>query len=490
MDDAEKQQLEFNRLVFSQLRQSLLQDAVASRKEKFVGRKYSIENLATFMENPDTDSNQKLLRQMSLYLYLVSTHYRRLVNYFATLPTFNYYVSPDKATVKPISMQKYKAAYFEVITEMERYNFKDELPKAIVLALLQGAFCGIPFESEDTFYIRPCPIDQIKITSIMDGCFRFSLNLTYFDGANNFLLDAYGDEIRRAYETYKNSKNKKDVQWYEPTKQICIKFDSDATVILPFFCGMYKEVLDLEDYRTLAKAKTEIENYKVLVMQQDVNEDGRPKMDFELAEKYYRQAAGNLPSGIGLILSPFKVTDFAFNKSNVAEANSVNDARDSLWESAGTSPLIFGSTKATSSASLILSTKPDEELSFLLLRQLERNFNLLQKQKNRKFSFKLKFLEQSVYSREAVQDSFFKAAQYGVTGAKTLYAASLGLSPCDIVNMAYLEDKVLELGAGSFNTPLTSSNTMSHTDSEAGRPSNASQNKPVSESRERGLEQE
>lgn len=486
---AEQGQLELNRYVFSQLKQSILQDVITSRKEKYIGRKYSVELLATYMEQPDTDTNQKLLRQMSMYLYLVSSHYRRLVNYYATLPTFNYIVSPDKATAKPVSISKYRAAYYEVVTDMERYNFKDELPKAIVLALLQGAFCGIPFESEDTFYIRPCPIDRIKITSIMDGCFRFSFDLSYFEGQNDYLLEAYGEEIKQAYGVYSKSKTKSKLQWFEPTKQICIKFDSDTSVILPFFCGMYKEVLDLEDYRTLEKAKTEIENYKVLVMEQDVNEDGQPKMDERIAKKYYRQAAGNLPPGIGLILSPFKITDFSFDKSNVADTNKVNDARDSLWESAGTSPLIFGSTKATSSASLILSTKPDEELAFVLLRQLERNFNLLQKQKNRKFSFKLKFLEQSIYNKEQVQDSFFKAASYGVTGAKTLYAASLGLSPCDIVNMSYLEDTVLEMGVSNFNTPLTSANTTSHSN-EAGRPTNAEQNKPVSDSRERGQAQE
>ena len=487
MTDQEREMEQFSRLVFKELKRSLVQDVVRNRKAQTVGRKYTVENLVQFMDNPMVESNQKSLRQMSLYLFLVSSHYRRLVTYYSTLPTYNYVVTPDKATTKLPSLSKYKQAYFDTITDMERYNFKEEAPIMCLLALLEGAYCGIVLESADTFYTKPFPIDYIKISSVEDGCFRFAIDLDYFSGQNDFLLDAYGDAVREAYEAWRKAKTNRDVlRWYEPKPQICIKFDPDPTIILPWFAGVYKEVLDLEDYRTLAKAKAEIENYKVLVMQPETNDDGMVKMDGKMAEKYYKQAAGNLPDGIGLLFSPFKVTDFSFNNANVEDATKVNDARDSLWESAGTSPLIFGSTKATSSASLILSTIPDEELSFMLLRQIERNFNLIQKQKGRNFSFKLKFLEQSVYNKASVQDSYFKAAQYGVTGAKTFYAASLGLSPCDVVNLSYLEDTVLKMGVDNFNKPLVSSNTVSHTD-DVGRPTNAEQNKPLSESRERGL---
>lgn len=450
----------YQAMMFSQLRSSLIQDVLNSRSENYIGRRYTVDNLFSMLENPSLSTNQKQLRQMSMWLYLTSSHYRRLVNYYATLPTFNYIVVPNKATTKKVNEKRYKQDYYDTITDMERYEFQDELPKMMISAITLGAFCGIVFESEDSFYVKQAPIDYVRVTSILDGCYRFSVDLAYFNGNNAYLLDAYGDEIASAYRKYSSGGNQ--YRWYEPEKQICIKYDSDPTIILPFFAGMYKEVLDLEDYRVLAKAKTEIENYKVLVMRQDVDDDGIPKMEYEMAKKYYDQAAGNLPSGIGLILSPFSVSDFSFEASKVGDTTDVNDARDSLWEAAGTSPLIFGSTKATSSQSLILSTKPDEQISFILLHQIERNFNLLQKLKNKKTSFKVKFLEQSIFSKKEFTDMWAKAAQYGVTGAKSYYAASLGLTPSDIVNMAYLEDDILGMTTEMFNKPLVSSNTRSY----------------------------
>lgn len=446
----------------SQLKASLIQDALNSKYESYIGRKYTVDNLFSMLEAPSSAANQKQLRQMSMWLYLTSSHYRRLVNYYATLPTFNYIVVPNKATTKKINEKRYRQDYYDTITDMERYEFQDELPKELVTAFLLGAFCGIVFEGEDSFYVKPVPIDFVKITSVMDGCYRFSIDLSYFNGNNAYLLEAYGDEVASAYRKYSTPNSGNAYRWFEPEKQICIKYDTDPTIILPFFAGMYKEVLDLEDYRVLAKAKTEIENYKVLVMKQDVDDDGIPKMEYELAKKYYDQAAANLPSGIGLILSPFAVSDFSFDASKVGDTTDVNDARDSLWEAAGTSPLIFGSTKATSSQSLILSTKPDEQISFILLHQIERNFNLLQKLKNKKTSFKLKFLEQSIFSKKEFTDMWAKAAQYGVTGAKSYYAASLGLTPSDVVNMAYLEDEILGMTTETFNKPLVSANTRSY----------------------------
>lgn len=479
--------------MFSKLRSTLVQDLLNTKYENYIGKKYDVDTVNTMLQTPTSTSNQKTLRQMSMYLYLVSSHYRRLINYYATLPTYNYIVTPSKVTSGALTKaqaKKYKNDYIDTINDFEKYSFKDELPKMVVLALLEGIFCGVIFEESNSFYVKPCPVDYVKIQSVMDGCYRFAFDLTYFAGNNQYLLGAYGEDIYNAYIAYAGDrtlgiKGDSSLRWYEPEQQICIKYDTDPTVILPFFAGVFKEILDLEDYRLLAKAKTEIDNYKVLVMKQDVDSDGIPRMDYALAKKYYDQAASNLPSGIGLILSPFAMSDFSFDNAAVKDTDEVNQARDTLWASAGTSPLIFGSTAATSSSALILSTKPDEEITFTLLSQIERNFNLIQKLKSRSYQFKVKFLRQSIYNKTDIQNSYAKAAQYGVTGSKLLYAASVDLSPCDISGMAYLEDEILGLTVNSFNKPMVSSYVQSGSPSEdVGRPTNESKGLELSESGE------
>ena len=483
----------YSNLMFSKLRSTIVQDLLNTKYENYIGKKYDVATVNNMLQSPTSTSNQKVLRQMSMYLYLVSSHYRRLINYYATLPTYNYFITPSKALDKELTKaqaKKYKNDYVSTINDFERYSLKEELPPMVTLALLEGIFCGIIFEETDSFYVKPCPVDYVKVQSIMDGCYRFAFDLSYFSGTNQYLLGAYGEDVYNAYIAYAGDKTlgikgNSKLRWYEPEQQICIKYDSDPTIILPFFAGVFKEILDLEDYRLLAKAKTEVDNYKVLVMTQQTDSDGIPKMDYKLAKKYYDQAAANLPDGIGLILTPFPMSDFSFDNATVKDTDEVNQARDTLWASAGTSPLIFGSTEATSSSSLILSTKPDEEITFVLLSQLERNFNLLQKLKNRAYGFKIKFLRQSIYNKTDMQNSYAKAAQYGVTGSKLLYAASVDLSPCDVYGLAYLEDEVLGLTVTSFNKPMVSSYVQSGSaDNEAGRPTNESKGLALTESGE------
>lgn len=488
---AEQQEyiLGFERTMFAKVKEQIVQDLINSRSESYIGRKYTAKDLADMLEYPTTSSNMQRLRQMSLWLYITSPQYRRLINYYSTLPTFNYYIVPDNVLTKELTAAKdakFRKNYIETINDFERYTMKQTAPQAISLALLQGAFCGIIIEDEHSFWLKSCPINYVKILLIADNCFRFAFDMSYFT-SSKYLLEAYGAEFEQAYVEYQRDTAKR---WYVPSKQICIKPDSDPTVILPFFLGVFKEILDLEDYRTLAKAKTEIENYKVLVMKQDTDDDGVPKLDFNIAMKYYNQAAQNLPSGIGLILSPFSIDDFSFNSPNVGDTDAVNKARDSFWAASGSSPLIFGSTEATTSSALILSTKPDEQITFALLDQIERNFNLLQKYKGKSYSFKIRFLRQSIYNKEQVQDTYSKAAMYGVTGAKIAYAASLDFSPVDLVNLAYLEDSVLGLTIDSYNKPIhmnangDSESASDGTNIEGGRPTNESKGIPLTESGE------
>lgn len=432
---------------------------------------------------------------MSLYLYLVSPHYRRLLSYYSTLPTFNYYIAPAKLSAKTLNRaarNKYQAAYYDTVNDCELYSFQDELPEVINWMLLEGIYCGLYYESTDAFYLKHFPTDYVKVYAEMDGVYRFAVDLDYF-AKGDYLFSAYGDNFYNAYIAYKGDskrgiKGDPQLRWYEPENQFCVKCDDDPTVIVPFFAGIFKEVLDLDDYRLLAKAKTEMGNYKVLAMQQDVDENGVPKLDFDIAQKYYNQAASNLPEQVGLILSPFKIEAFTFDKSNVADTDDVNKAENQLWSATGTNPLLFGSTKITSANALLLSIKADEMVSYHLLHKIERVFNLIQKLKGRPYQFRIHFLDQSIYSRELVQDSMFKAATYGVPGSKSRYAASLGMSPSDVLGMAYLEDDILGFTTECFNQPMLSSYTQSASAVDpantGGRPTNESKGQTLTESGE------
>ena len=236
----------------------------------------------------------------------------------------------------------------------------------------------------------------------------------------------------------------------------------------------------------LQKAKAENDNYKVLSAKMETDENGVPKMDFDIAQKYYGQMAQNLPAGIGLLLSPFDVNDFSFQSSTASDRNAVTDAESQFWESAGVSSLLFGSTKATSSSSLTLSVKPDEALAYSILLQFERFINRKIKKMNLDYNFKVQFSQQSIFNSDEYVNRWSKACQYGVDG-KMFYASSLGMSPSDVLGMSYLESN-LGLSIDKWVHPLISSNTQGSLGDEGGRPTNESQGKGLQETGEQTKE--
>lgn len=488
-EEQEKIMAKYAQLAFANLRKNIIQDLINSRNESIIYNKYSKEDIVKMLENPQ--KNEVQIRDLSGFIYLVSSHYRRLVDYYSTILLYNYVIVPTKISPKKPNKTKYMECYYHVVNECNKYNFKHEIQKAMKIVVRDGVFYGLCYESEDSFYIKPFPAKYARISSIEDGVFRFSIDLAYFSG-KEYLLDMYGSDMKNAYYLYKGNKEQgtkgdKSKKWYEPENGICLKADeSDPIYSLPVFVGVLLSVTDIEDYRMLQKAKAENDNYKVLSAKMETDENGVPKMDFDIAQKYYGQMAQNLPSGIGLLLSPFDVNDFSFQSSTASDRNAVTDAESQFWESAGVSSLLFGSTKATSSSSLTLSVKPDEALAYSILLQFERFINRKIKKMNLDYNFKVQFSQQSIFNSDEYVNRWSKACQYGVDG-KMFYASSLGMSPSDVLGMSYLESN-LGLSIDKWVHPLISSNTQGSLGDEGGRPTNESQGKGLQETGEQTKE--
>ena len=488
-EEQEKIMAKYAQLAFANLRKNIIQDLINSRNESIIYNKYSKEDIVKMLENPQ--KNEAQIRDLSGFIYLVSSHYRRLVDYYSTILLYNYAIVPTKISPKKPNKTKYMECYYHVVNECNKYNFKHEIQKAMKIVVRDGVFYGLCYESEDSFYIKPFPAKYARISSIEDGVFRFSIDLAYFSG-KEYLLDMYGSDMKNAYYLYKGNKEQgtkgdKSKKWYEPENGICLKADeSDPIYSLPVFVGVLLSVTDIEDYRMLQKAKAENDNYKVLSAKMETDEKGVPKMDFDIAQKYYGQMAQNLPAGIGLLLSPFDVNDFSFQSSTASDRNAVTDAESQFWESAGVSSLLFGSTKATSSSSLTLSVKPDEALAYSILLQFERFINRKIKKMNLDYNFKVQFSQQSIFNSDEYVNRWSKACQYGVDG-KMFYASSLGMSPSDVLGMSYLESN-LGLSIDKWVHPLISSNTQGSLGDEGGRPTNESQGKGLQETGEQTKE--
>jgi hypothetical protein len=407
----------------------------------------------------------------------------------------NYTLIPYNLNPNDYNKNSFLLNYRKVANLLEKFNMKYHLLRIMNICMYQDVYAGLWYETQDSFDIIQINSDYIRISSKEDSVLIYSLDFNFFK-TREYLLDTYGEEIKQMYLNYtgytiedtdgKKKKIKGDpkLQWQEPPNQICIKINDDQLLYsLPPFSGIFPEILNLEDYKLLKKAETQLKNYKILGMEIELDENGLFKLDEKIVEKFYTQACNNIADGVGIIVSPMKITKYDFQNNVSSDADAVNSAESSLWAAAGSSSQIFGGGDNPSSSSLNISIKNDQVITFSLLRQCENWLNKFIKKMNLPYDFKVSFLNQSIYDDFEISARFKEASVYGVAGAKSLYVASIGLSPSDVIGLTEIES-VLDFT--NMWIPLQSANTQS-SDS-GGRPTNKSKGKGLTDAGEQTKE--
>ena len=472
----EKLNPDYYRFQYEKLRKTILEES--NRHISFRGffyKKFKKEDIEKMFIHPY--SYEYSLRALSRYLYIISPHYRRLINYFSQILTYNYTVKAGKVYTKKVAKNKYRNNYYDVVNFAEKMGIKKEAEKLIRIALRDGIAVGVMVyaSKSQSGYFVPFEPKGIRVRSIEDGVYIPSIYLPMFTG-NEALLDGYGADIAKAYKKYKDKlkngvKVIEDDAWYEFKNGFALVADDTCPHhFLPYFGNLIIDVLRLKDAQDIQAQHDENSNYKALSAKVDTDDDGVPKMPYKDVKQYYDQMAGELPNGIGLLVSPWTISDHSFQENATADRDTALSAVNNFWRSAGMPNTLMGGGTLTTASAMLLAVKPDEALSFSLLGQFEKILNREIKLMNHDYLFKVSFLYQSIFNSAEVQTNLSKGAQYGLP-VKMDYAASLGLTPCETIGASYLEDEILGLSSNVWTTPLVSSNTQSaFTGSEGGRP--------------------
>lgn len=219
-------------------------------------------------------------------------------------------------------------------------------------------------------------------------------------------------------------------------------------------------------YKALKLTKTELENYALLVMNLGINDEGDWEMPLDQAKSFYRNLDNVLPEEVGAVLSPMKIDKISFERSNAADNDTIMDAEQNLYTSAGVSSLLFNNAKASSNA-LLLSIRTDQAITYGIVKSLEGVVNRFLQSLSYGKNFKVTFLDCSPFNRKEMGDQYLKAAQYGLP-TLSYYAASQGISQADLDELNFLEDDIL--GFKERFDPLRSSSTQSVSSEDGGRP--------------------
>jgi len=417
-------------------------------------KNFDKDDVMTWLSAPDRYENR--LRDLSRFLYDASSHYKRLIQYFSTMLLYYYYVEP-LSLKEDDDPKKVTKKYLKALDIFENMNLSHEFGKILQTIWIEDVFYGYEHETKDSYFIQKLDPDYCAVSSIEDGVLNFSFNFSYFNVKKDD-LEQFPPEFRQKYSKYKGNNS---LKWQEldSKKTICIKLNESIPYPIPPFAGIFEEIYDIEDYKSLKLARTELENYMILVEKipyiKDADEANQFALDLEEAIKYHNRASQEFPEQIGSMLSPFeKVEAIYFNKKDNSLDN-VAAAENSLYNSAGVSKLLFNNDNQ-SGAALSKSIIMDENILFHVLRQFERWINRKAKYNNLKF--KIWFLDITRNNQEDVIKILKEAAQSGLP-CKLMYCSAIGLSPRTSINMSIFENNILNI-VDNF-IPLKTSHTLS-----------------------------
>lgn len=456
----------------------ILDDTIANNHTNLSYAKPTRTNVARYLKNPESYASE--LRNASNYLYEVSTHYRRLINYFASLLTLDYVITPYKLNPSKVNSKSFETSYYKASAYLQNMNIKHEMLRILTIAYREDVFYGYIHEGKDSYYIQKLDPDYCKITGVVDSCFIYSFDFSYFD-SHKTDLENFGSEFQSKYSVYEKDRNLK-WQQLEYDSEFCIKVTESVytSPIIPF-AGVLDYIYQILDYIDLQETREELENYKIIGLKIPMDEDGNIQIDLDLARDFYSQLCNVLPPSVGAFLTPMEFKDVSFDRSNAADSDLTNTATKNFWNSAGISAILFGDTQTAQS--LKISIKADIAYAMTVGRQLERNINRLLKSLSGTYKFQIVLLPVTVYNQEEMNSLYLKNAQYGVP-CKSMIAATAGQTPSEMIGLNYLENTFLNLT--ETWKPLQSSYTQSSVNAEeiTGRPTNESQGKDLSESGE------
>lgn len=351
---------------FASINKMVLRD-VGARPSFSRAAKFTKENIQAYIANPSR--NVKNLREVVRYLYGVSPHFHRLIQYFVGLTDWSYIVSPYKIEPKKVNTKTTGKNYKAVLNTLSAMHIKTQFAKILTVCLREDVFFGTMYISDDDITIRQLPDDFCRISSIENNVFNIEFNFAYFDSRKP-QLDDFPPEFKAKYQQYARNKKEPWVELDSPTS-FAIKCNADIwEYAMPPFAGVLREIYDIEDYAQLRLVKTALDNYALLLMKIPMNDEGGWLIDFEKAQGFWRNLDGVLPAEIGSVLSPMPIDKISLERARVGENDSVAEAEENLFTAAGVSSLLFNNEKASANA-LELSIKVDQEITYSIVKSIE-----------------------------------------------------------------------------------------------------------------------
>jgi hypothetical protein len=318
----------------------MLRDLTSPIENYRTFRKYDKATVLKYLEAPD--KNEKNLRDASIFLYNTNPYYKRMVQFFACAPLFSYVIIPSKFNKETIDPIKFKTQYLKIDHMLETMNIANTFADAFTTAWREDYSYNYVWSTKESFMLQPLSADYCRVSSRIDnGAFCIAFDFSFFD-SNLTLLPLYSEEFNSKYNTYKSQGQNFKWQELDPNRTFVLKANTDLSYGIPPLANLFEDIYEISDTKALMKAKTELDNYKLLNLVIPTDDEGLPLYDGDMIEKYYNDFANNVFERIGVTTSPFKVEVIDLqSKNGQTEFDKLQSSIANFYNASGVSSLNF-----------------------------------------------------------------------------------------------------------------------------------------------------
>lgn len=433
---------------------------------------FTRSQILRIVQNPEQYGNSII--RLSQYMYLKSGYYKRLIDYFVNMAIINWTVDTeikqDKmfcTTNKKEQYQKtFKKNYIKFVAQANKFKIDNRITDIMKKLFLEDACFGFVTENDTDISIFFIDSKYCEIKKLVNGSvYQYAINRSLF---NNTYFSTFPSELQELLNQSKEvSLNNMVMVPYE--NSLCLKYNNDFTYLYSPFFPLIASILDIDDMKDLAKAKSEADAYKLVYFKIPVDNDGHITMGDELIYPFVEMAKSILPDRFGVIPSPMDL-QLIESKSTISDdKNKVEQAVENYYGEAGVSKALISS--ASSGSELKLSMKVDSSDIYRIYRQLESWMDLQMKLRGHiyeDYQFVYRILPTTIFDIDDYVDKKLKLAQASLPVKGELLAAT-GVNIAKMLGNSFTEQMFKEDIYDKWEV-LKTSYTATNDESEGGRP--------------------
>ena len=443
-----------------------------------------------------SQNDLETMRDVSNFFYRTSGIYNRLCRYLAYMYRYDWMVTPYINDEKEKTRDKALENFYKVLNFLDNFKVKEFFGEAALKTIKNGCYYGYIIEEGDNLQTQELPVKYCRSRFTVNRQPAVEFNMKYFDDAFKDtrqklrVLNLFPKEFKKGYILYKEGKLVPEYQgdtsgWYLLDINKTIKFNINGDDF-PNLIAVIPAIIDLDEAQGLDRKKMAQKLLKIIIQKMPLDKNGDLVFDIDEAQDLHNNAVQMLQKAIGIdVLTTFadvEVADMA-DRNTTTTVDDLSKVERTVYNEAGVSQMQFNTDGNLALEKSILN---DEASIYNLIVKFEDFLNIIIKKYNtnpKKVFYRVQILPTTIYNYKELSKMYKEQMQLGFS--KMLPQIALGQSQSSILANAFFENDILDL-VNVFIPPI-SSNTMSSDaltnlkDKEAGRPTNESQGKEVTE---------